>query len=412
MSKLSRTCKRLRDIVQPIVFQCSSDSGSREVNRMIRLARSLIERPDLAQHMRFVMLHTPLGELELSDRKFVQNSIVQLGLHAVPDHWNIDGDPDYRLLPLELALANTPNLEYLRMPIDCDWQLHLLEELLEKRGGVPFFPKLRALDIRHFFIAGDRFDVSSDAVDAIARAAPSLESLALSSPNGALNAPLPHLRRLRFHGNCCMSPEVLERILRSAPQLEALALPWDVLEDMGDMDDDDRTNEAWKAIACRKDTLRELELDIQGGMHYETVVEGERESLADFERLEVLKVDGHSLGALRTVWLRRNRHASVDDFLSGLLPPSIRELTFWELHGQEMKTALRRLAKVVAQGGYPNLESVVLAPSEAPDRPIFGEVFDAGEWDDVKDELVEEFRKAGVRFKVRPKKRLFSHLFS
>jgi hypothetical protein len=141
----------------------------------------------------------------------------------------------------------------------------------------------------------------------------------------------------------------------------------------------------------RKDTLRELRLDIRNDT---AQGEGERESLRDFERLEVLKVDGTALETLRRAWRGRYRLAKVDSFLSAFFPPSIREVTFWRLDGQEMEAAMLRLAKVVAVGRYPNLKSEVLAPSEKSGRQgYYDEWVNAGNWNGEKVGLSTDARQ-------------------
>ncbi|KAK4125842.1 hypothetical protein N657DRAFT_533868, partial [Parathielavia appendiculata] len=360
VSRLSRTCRRLRDIFQPLLFQCYSDEyPGRSVRHLIRLGRTLAARPDLARHMKFLMFWEASVELDASDKAIVNDGIMQLGLPPIPEHWNVNGEGEYRLIPLELVLAHTRNLEYLRMPLDCDWNLCLIPQLIKSRP--PFLAKLKALEVHHYFIAGDRFDVSIDAVDAIAHAAPNLDSLCLPSPNwnyGASPAPLAHLRRLYFQANCNINPEHLTAMFESAPKLEVLALHWNALDDAYDFVDDRRTTDAWEAIERRKDTLREIRLDIRSDTEHG---DGERDSLKDFEKLEVLMVNGHALDALREVWVRRNRNTRAESFLSTLFPPSIREVTFWGLDGVKMQAAMLRFAKVVAVGRYPKLERVVLA---------------------------------------------------
>ncbi|KAK0744753.1 hypothetical protein B0T21DRAFT_358316 [Apiosordaria backusii] len=400
VSRFSRTCKRLRDIVQPLVFLCCSEHGAQrfgQVRRLVRLARTLISRPDLGQHMRFLMLCDVEPLESPSDRQFVQDSITNLGLPPVPDSWNTDGEPEYRLLPLELVLAHTPNLTYLHLPLDYDWQLNLLSQLPADKFSLH---QLHTLEVFHYFIAGDRFDISMSAVETILSAAPNLHSLSLPSPNDNINltAPLTNLRRLDLQESNYISPKCLTTLLASAPELEALALHWDALGDAYDDCDDRRVVDAWNAIEQRKDSLRELRLDIRSDTE---LGEGERDGLKDFERLEVLKVDGRSLSVLRAAWKRRNRHAKMDSFLSAFFPPDIREVTLWDLDGVEMYEAMTRFARVVAVRRYPKLETVLLAPREAlSKRHEFDEWHNLLEWPAIEDELEGEFSKGGVRFKL------------
>lgn len=404
VSRLSRTCKPLRDVVQPFVFQCYPDYGSRPAHRLISFVRTLIARPDLRHHVR-VLTFTEDGRagLDLADKQLVHTTAVQLGLSDLPDYWS--EEHDYRLLPLELALVHTPNLEYLRMPLDYDWTFHLLPRLAEA-AHPPSFPRLKAIEVREYFIAGDRFDASTEPVETLARLAPNLDSLCLPDPNwldcgggdGAF-APLPSLRRLYWQQPCSANMKQMAGLLAGAPRLEVLALPWDAMAAYDDFCDDRTTTEAWDAVAVRKDTLRELRLDVRCDT---AQGEGERDSLRDFERLEVLKVDGTALETLRRAWKRKNGRAKVDSFLSTFFPPSIREVTFWRPDGREMEAAMLRLAKVAAVGRYPNLKSVVLAPSEKSDRQgYYDEWVNADNWNGVKHELEELFGQGGVKFELR-----------
>jgi hypothetical protein len=343
--------------------------------------------------MRFLMFREPCQDLEPTNRRFVQDSVIQLGLPPVPDHWDIVGDPEFRLLPLELVLAHTPNLEYLRIPLDYDWNLHLLPQLIKTLP--PFLPKLKALEVSHYFIAGDRFDVNMDAIDTIIRAAPNLDSLCLPSPScgGGPAVPMPNLRRLYFQDECSISPEALTALLKAAPKLEVLALRWAAMADAYDNCDDRRTTDAWDAVERRKDSLRDLRLDVRSDTEQG---DGERDLLRDFEKLEVLKVNGHALSALREAWVRKNRHAKVDSFLSAMFPPSIQEVTFWQPDEDEIRAAMLRFAKVVSVGRYPNLKGVVIAPLELSGWGEFDEALGA-EWGEVK----ENFGKGNVSFELR-----------
>ncbi|KAK4174669.1 hypothetical protein QBC36DRAFT_242821 [Triangularia setosa] len=394
VSRLSRACKRLRDVVQPLLFLCSSDNGGHPARRLVRLLRTLLSRPDLAHHVRYLMFYH-LEHLSPSDTRFIQSTITDLGLPPVPDSWNTDGEPEYRLLPLELVLAHTPNLNYLRFPLDYDWQLNLLP-----RFTCFSLPSLRSLEVTHYFIAGDRFDASLSAVETIISAAPNLQSLSLPSPNDDTNfsAPLANLRRLDLQANNSISPELLTTLISSASKLVSFSLHWDALGDAYEDCEDRRVVDAWDAISRCKSSLEELLLDIRNDTE---LGEAERDNLKDFEKLEAVKVDGHSLGPLREAWLRRNKHARVDGFLSGFFPVGIREVTLWNLDGVEMRGAVRRFARVVAVGRYPRLKRVVLGPGEPSDRRGFDEWRNAGEWRGVEQELGEEFGRGGVGFEVR-----------
>ncbi|AEO66231.1 uncharacterized protein THITE_2114196 [Thermothielavioides terrestris NRRL 8126] len=113
------------------------------------------------------------------------------------------------------------------------------------------------------------------------------------------------LRRLYFKCNCFVDPALLADMLEDAPGLEVVALHWDARAFV--LLGDRTVADAWDALARRRDSLREIRLDVLKSTSLGWG-DGGWDSLVGFERLEVLKVDGHALGALRAVWERRNRH--------------------------------------------------------------------------------------------------------
>lgn len=395
LSRLSRTCRRLRDIAQPIIFHSFSTRRSDE-HRLARLLRTLSTRPDLALHMKsLVLAEKPQhGNLCEADRLFVQAVVARLGLGHLPDHWTeTEGHP---LLLAELILNYTPNLEDLQIPLSPDWELGIVRHQAAK--PFRFLPKLRVLEITFYYISGDRRGLSTGQITGLLSAAPSLEELRVPTLSLMyMRLPLSSLIRFEFWENCCVAPEFLHMIMVSCPHLRAFALHWDALDDPYDFVEDRRTVDAWDALALRVDTLREISLDVRGDL---PLGEGDRCSLSDFAQLQVLRVDGHSLNVLRQAWLRQNHHARIDSFLSQLLPRSIRHVTFWRLDGA-LTDAMLRLAKVVSVGRYPNLKSVTLAPSARADRPEYDEWPNASAWNAVLDDLVQVFGKRGVRFELK-----------
>jgi hypothetical protein len=356
------------------------------------------------------------SRLHPTHKQLFQDSIAQLGFPAVPHFWDDDKvDPAHRLLPLELVLAHTPNLEYLRMPLACHWTLRLLPHLANTRPHL--LTRLRFLEILHYNVIGDPFDISMDAVQAVTDVAPNLDALCL--PEGRPRyirgfRALPGLRQLVWQAlvaGCAADMDMLVDMLDAAPRLETLVLPWDGRQEepLGAAanyyysDDDDerpdrRTSDVWAAIARRRDSLRELSLDVRADTPHG---EGQRQSLRDFERLEVLRVNGHALGPLRVAWRAEHERAGGDGFLSTLLPPSIREVVFWGLDAGEMQTAVLAFAKTVAVGGCcPNLKSVVLAPSERLAEYGYGQLQDADEWNAIEEQLEDLFGQGGARFEL------------
>ena len=466
LARLSLTSRRLRDVAQPILFHCFPDSHWKNpVHRLVCLARTLAARPDLAQHMKYINIRNPLeglSDLNDADKQYVESELTRLGLPAVNRYWNVDGEGEYRLLPLELLLLRTPSLATLLLPLDYNWDLHAIPQLVnhpdKAKRPPPFLPHLRHLEVDSFFIAGDRFESSLAAVNALARAAPGLETLSLPTPASEAWFPsrgrLRVLRALHFQSEVRIDADLLAHMLESAPALEVLTLHLDALVDAQEQHGKSRSVEAlWEVLEVRADTLRELWLDVRadavpprggrrehgialgrGLMHGLPLAHGvgtgqdlgfaqflaqwlvaasaeefgeesdeeelERDSLADFEKLEVLKVDGHALSALRRAWERKNRHPRVDGFLAGMFPPGIREVTFWRLDGLAMCAAMQEFASVVAVGGYPRLEKVRLAPSQGSDSRRGEGWVNQGAWNAAVGALTEKFARGGVTFEL------------
>ncbi|KAK4241967.1 hypothetical protein C8A03DRAFT_11815 [Achaetomium macrosporum] len=358
LSRLGRTCRLLHGIVQPIVYHFFADATRRPVHRLLCLARTLISRPDLARHMKHIIQLNPLDdELDDVDRKFVQDAIVELGLPVIPDHWRINGEGEHRLLPLELVLAHTPNLESLRLRLGYGWHLYIIPQLLKTRPA--FLTNLKSISI-----PGDQFELSINAIDALTRAAPNLLTLRMCSPSyvpAELFLPsLSHLRQLQFIGENSVKPWLLACMLDAAPNLEMLALYWDLSDEdfyAYDLVNEPKGGDLWDAIELRKNSLREL-----------------RFGLSDEAT--------------------NNRHAQEDSFLSNMFPPTIREVTIWDDEGDEgwVRPAMQRFASDVAVGRYPNLEVVNVG--------LYRDGRDAAAWEDVKNELKEKFARGGVEFEM------------
>ncbi len=135
------------------------------------------------------------------------------------------------------TLYDVPNRETFHVPLDYDWDLHVLPQLVKTIR--PFLTELSILEVSHYFIAGHRFDVSIDAVATLSVVAPSLHTLCLPSPNTGLPEPKPltlaNLCRLPFMPTAnYINPEGLTWLLNLALWLEVIALDWDALVDADD----------------------------------------------------------------------------------------------------------------------------------------------------------------------------------
>lgn len=334
LSRLSRTCRRLRNVVQPVVFHRLHDMDSSPARRLQFLG-VLVARPDLARNVKSLSFTEPGDNEELTDtdRQFVEGLVDRLGLPPLPRRWHVGELSEQRLILIELIVIRTPNLEVLEIPLHLDWDMAVVRD--QATVTRPFLQKLRRLQIEHFYIDGDgykadRYTVAMHPIEALLLEAPNLEELWIPTVEGFKDSyPLNNLRHIEFQEFYCTVDSVpLRNILASCPRLEIFALHWGaLLTDYGYNDTRGRhAADAWSALEQRIDTLREIRFDIV----CDEMPLGDSNlcSLQDFCRLEVLKVDLHALGVLRQAWLRDNPRARIDSFLEQLLPASIREVTF------------------------------------------------------------------------------------
>jgi hypothetical protein len=326
LSRLSRTCRRLRNVVQPVVFHRLHDMDSSPARRLQFLG-VLVARPDLARNVKSLSFTEPGDNEELTDtdRQFVEGLVDRLGLPPLPRRWNVGELSEQRLILIELIVIRTPNLEVLEIPLHLDWDMAVVRD--QATVTRPFLQKLRRLQIEHFYIDGDgykadRYTVAMHPIEALLLEAPNLEELWIPTVEGFKDSyPLNNLRHIEFQEFYCTVDSVpLRNILASCPRLEIFALHWGaLLTDYGYNDTRGRhAADAWSALEQRIDTLREIRLDIV----CDEMPLGDSNlcSLQDFCRLEVLKVDLHALGVLR-LGLAQGQPSCADRQLSRAAPP-------------------------------------------------------------------------------------------
>ena len=435
ISRLSRTCSRLRDIIQPLVFTAFAPESDTSIwCQILPLIYTLSLRPDLAQHLKYI----DLADIDCGD-PLSQHDIYLL--NSITTKLNLQpSDPvifsNLNPFPIiELLLLHTPNLIHLQLTLSDDWSPLFLPAIYANSTPT-ILPHLTTLTLSHHCICHYRWDLGlSNFLAIIHAAAPNLRHLSTDNPGGEITTKfgqstavcrprelaleLPNLTHLEFDRVCYLLPDVLRGIVAAAPNLEVFSLStgsaWEGVWDRnGNGDDRDCTvADVWEVVWLRRGTLKELRVDVicdsgewegEGGdMGMRAKLEGCSGSLKEFKQLEVLKVGGYALEVLEKEGKRSNGENGVDrdGFVGSLLPSSIREVTFWEPEGSWMM-AWRRLAEVVALlkvERYPNLLSVVVAP--VPDNEMPREWKAKHEWLRASGELENQFQTAGVRFEIQ-----------
>jgi hypothetical protein len=372
-----------------------------------------MERPDLARQMKCIAWHDVWVQLTDAERRVVGDYVVRLGAPLLGSAvWDEYGayQTQFTLQPLEVVLVHAPNLERLEINVGYNRDLYLIPELKETRQ--PILTKLRSIRVgtgtrnfehEDYDCNNDEDEVSLETVDHFINAAYNLNCLIL--PSTIYNSyfpttPLTNLRRLIFEADSRTDTGVLAVILSNSPNLEFPALSWKppYAYDAGY----GGIPSLWDAIHRCHNSLRELRLHIDIDLEDRDLESGPPDSLRDFRRLEVLKVNNDALMMLYNGWKKKNSQAGgFEAFLSSMLPPVIREVTFWSMGGS-MRRTVQRFARIVALGVYRHLKTVTFARSEvspqydwyAGDRDYSNE-----EWAGVKRELREECAKGGASFK-------------
>ncbi|EHK17148.1 uncharacterized protein TRIVIDRAFT_226991 [Trichoderma virens Gv29-8] len=353
LSSLSQTCRRLRDIAQPVLHHTVTPWN------MIPFVRTIIARPDLASQVR--QLNTnEVNESEPFQRdiKICQAEARRLNIRDRNElaRTLLDNRITYYHLLLELALALLPNVTKLSlmMPFGTDYQS---EDFFKLPVAMKFVSSLVLLpqepvDLGHLrsFLA----------------MLPRLERLEIEACQ-CITQPLPlaELRSLIIERSG-MGAASLQMIVRSCPKLEHFGYndweghypPWY----SGDEEDACSWGSVQRILRLRKTTLKHLNIafgradDFDYDMSDPAVYLG---SFREFARLETLWVLTTSFG------IDGDRNPSFPEDVQDLvdmLPESITCLAFCGDH--KNWHGIKTLALAVQQGYFPNLKHVAVEQVE------------------------------------------------
>ncbi|CAI4218393.1 unnamed protein product [Parascedosporium putredinis] len=168
---------------------------------------------------------------------------------------------------------------------------------------------------------------------------------------------------------------------------------------------DNLRNGHLRTLEQRRGSLRKIRFDVCDNVDFGP---GDRSSLTDFARLEVLQVNGHALGAFRQAWRSQNPHAKIDSFLSTMLPPSASKLVLWSPDALDLGPAVLRLARVVEIGRYPALKSISILPSEGSSRDSENWIH-YSTWAQIGANVSDSLATIGVQFSVKSQNGYWGH---
>ena len=464
ISSLSRTCKPLRDIVQPLVFTAfapDSQATCTSCVQILQLIHALNLRPDLAQYLKYIDLTEadwgdPLSQNEIDLLKWI---VTKLNFEPLPP-WDTISKPDNNPLPIiELLLFHSPNLVRLELALSDEWRpvfspaiyrRYAASTNIDEMAPCIILPRLVTLTLTHYCISEYYWELGlTNFLTVLHAAAPNLRYLCTDNPGDETKAvtvtsttsstttmsgggynnsiyypPLTNLLRLEFDCVCSLRKDVLRGIVAAAPGLQVFSLSttcvspssdpnpsisWDLTNDdpESSVPGECTVLDVWEVLHLRKETLREIRLDIMHDMRPGGIIAQDKQdeefsgSLDEFRRLKVLKVGNYALKVLEELWKRRAGSGNGGGgFLENLLPSCIREVAFWEPE-KSWIVPLERLARVMALNPqrYPDLLSVIVAPT--PDNELSSKWAAKDAWLRAGWDLKQQFDWAGVLFEAQ-----------
>jgi hypothetical protein len=416
---LSQTSTTFRDIAQPLAYRMFDAVP----NNYVKFVRTLVERPDLASHVKEI--HEDTYEIggwsDEDDFDFLKTVAVGLGMEDEQDpEFNsaVEDDLSPGQFSMEILLALVPNLEVLELCINAqgNYEETTFKHLQRRRNRVGPAAKLHHL--RRLQIQPDWQDhwgvwFSTPAVGVLLHMAPNLEHLAIVRNKGfdyEADADIPaifpnpplSLRTIQLR-NCALSDEwskpFVERLIGFAPRLEHFYYSAQVVY-IGEMLGlHFSPQEFVNCLRSRRKTLKTIDVDLEEHMvdSWAELVTGD--VLAEFENLEVLKLDDHAFCRHYVNPNTNNRHiiASRATCLTDLVTQSIKELGIKIHERSHVWPDLAELAASSAQ--YPNLERVVVRAVFRMRSTVTRDVFKEENQQHLK-KLRQDFSKTSIRFYV------------
>lgn len=354
LKRLSETCRRLRDIAQPVLFHNINPKD------LLPLLRTIIERPDLAVHIRGFSNHDSKTSLPSNDDvERLEAAARRLGIDR-GEGWlkeiQIDEVARYTW-PLDFILSHIPYIVAMYLVLPNISEEKELGNLIE---GKVVMPHVRCL----YVTDGDHEDGMVNLGDMCALLAmmPNIQKLDVYHCEGATqHIPLAELRSLSIT-TANIGVSSLRRIVESCPKLESFEYEGSTRERYIETDELEITwGEAQRILHQRRTTLKHLNFEF--GIDYldlreePMMLEDHPGSFRDFDKLETLFVRTTSLGAQWSFEETPTFPATVQDLVD-MLPESLTLLAFCGRHCRWR--GLEKLAQAIRDGHFPKLTTVLV----------------------------------------------------
>jgi len=367
LNNLSKTCKVLRSVAQPLLYH---DVAPR---RLTQFLRTLVARPDLAALVRAVSNASYVRE------SFEEDYVSDVEAAALSAGIVMDREETprwYRCEAVfEILLAYLPHVETAGYTVSYKFDPG---EFLVDTSTAPLF------SLRHLLLSAPAGLFDLERCQDMLTMAVDLESLRCF---GRTLVPdeMPTLRVLRSLSfrESFLGYEDLVTILAACPLLEEFssdALAWK--PEHPNLNSETTAGECLRALKMREMTLRYLDLNLDGSGVYipRKLIEDGETRLADFDRLETLGVPAglFDIGPVHGD-MKGNKPYEPGKLVRMLPKASLRVLS---LHGRfdRYHESLDELAEAVKDGSLPRLRKLELWPVN----------------DDVRATIVSRFGKLGV----------------
>ncbi|KAF3913719.1 hypothetical protein AA313_de0205296 [Arthrobotrys entomopaga] len=363
LAALSRTCKLLHRIVDPILYRCIPTD-----RKFYCLFRTLITRKDLASYVR----RAYMGELNdgetleplYEEREAMKRLARQLSHDMdgnmrsstsgsvewlMKDPFQVadleqehDDENEVGKLFLALTLLLLPNLEYL------DYTVCYNYELEANLYAPNHFQYLTEILFKH---SDTENGINLEDINGVLAAAPNVRVLRGHLIAGVGNVFCHKSVRELHLGFSSVDADGLMLIMKSFPFLEVFTY-----ESGGCMvrDDEAKPCDFTEALLQRKDTLRHISIDFSYPDNIEEAGDA-LQSLQSMEVLETLTVD------ISTIYAKTEEESTTDgNLIINLLPSSIKSfsLRFVDPHAH-LRQDFLKLAQV-APKRFPNLKRVLV----------------------------------------------------
>ncbi|KAM6484565.1 hypothetical protein HDV62DRAFT_379023 [Trichoderma sp. SZMC 28011] len=350
LTRLSLTCRHLRDVAQPILHHEAIPRN------MVPFVRTLIERPDLAAQIRTLYTDEAWGDSKRDTDINIFREEAQRLNHGNRNKWTqatLDDKFKYHHRLSELALALLPNVKKIALFVPSKPE----QELDELFGAHVALKSLRSLTV-----------LPSEPVDfgrfrSILAMMPRLERLQIEECHCITQSlPLAEIRTLIITESC-ISMRSLQTIIQSCPKLEHFEYhDWarDYYLDYFDSEAECTWGLAQDILRSRKKTLKHLNFmfDLDCDLDVDDLdPEDYLSSFDDFDGLETLWLLPISFGRTDTECGPPIFPRDVDDLVT-MLPQSLTCLGLSCMH--ENWQGIKTLALAIEQGYFPKLKHVMV----------------------------------------------------